>query len=423
MLKIICLIGFTTLVNAYTISNLFDGLKEHSQTKIDKIMVKVADISREQTISKLYPSVDLFASYNHYTMDTSMVPISPNVSAPMIKDQTIAQPFSKNIYRYGASFSMPIYIKSIYTYTQKAKAMQQSAKSKQKLNLIKNEAIIIGSNATLEYLKRLSVSLDTKLNSLLETKKTLKIKVDNGRSPAYSLYQIDDALNQINISKNNILLQQNNIINIIESMTGVRLKGFLKMQQLRGYTTNDFKSLDPLKKKIKANLYDIQAQKDKLYPSVKTFGSYTFSDAKAYNNGDNIGEEYGNVGVSITIPLFQPTQYKQIEKSKVELLSTQTELQKTKDELVAKSNMLKKSLTIYDSTIKLSKESIQNKLKILKIEKINYNSGRISTQDYLRYEDDVVEAKANLYQAKAKKWQALMELAVVYANNIEELVR
>ncbi|HFB53805.1 MAG TPA: hypothetical protein ENJ67_03655, partial [Sulfurimonas autotrophica] len=68
-------------------------------------------------------------------------------------------------------------------------------------------------------------------------------------------------------------------------------------------------------------------------------------------------------------------------------------------------------------------KSIQNKEKLLKIAKVNYNSGRLSTEEYLRYEDDVVSAKAKLYEAKAQKWQTQMELAVIYANNIEEMVR
>jgi hypothetical protein len=46
----------------------------------------------------------------------------------------------------------------------------------------------------------------------------------------------------------------------------------------------------------------------------------------------------------------------------------------------------------------------------------------MTVQDYLKFEDDVVLEKSKLYKAKAERWQTLMKLAVIYGNNIEEIL-
>ena len=423
MKKILLALSLPYLLSAHTIPELFDALKNHAQTKSDEMVVKKAEIATSQATSQLYPKIDLFGTYDNYSSPTNMKPIAPNVLKPMLVTQTIPQPYSYNIYKAGAKFTMPIFVMSIYTMADKAKAMQKSAQAKKRINLLQNEALIVGSNANLQYLRELKRSLDLKEKSLLETLKTIKIKVDNGRAAASALYKIDDGLNQISIAKNNIDLQKQKLISAIEAITGIKLENPAEMQEVNGVQEGALGSLKPLEEKLKASRLDVSAEKEKLYPTVVAHGSYAYSSATAYNNNKDVNEEYGDVGVVINIPLLAMSQYEAISKSKIELKSDEIALEKLRDELSAKADMLKNSLPLLDNSIKLSQKSIQNKEKLLAIAKVNYNSGRLSTEEYLRYEDDVVDAKAKLYQAKAQKWQTLMELAVIYANNIEEMVQ
>jgi len=423
MKKILLALSLPYLLSAHTIPELFDALKNHSQTKSDEMVVKKAEITASQATSQLYPTIDLFGTYDNYSSPTNMKPIAPNVLKPMLGTQTIPQPYSYNIYKGGAKFTMPIFVKSIYTMADKAKAMQKSAQAKKHINLLQNEALIVGSNANLQYLRELKKSLELKEKSLLETLKTVKIKVNNGRAPASTLYKIDDGLNQISIAKNNIDLQKQKLISAIESITGVKLDTPVDMQEVSSVKEGELASLKPLEEKLKASRLEVSAEKEKLYPSVVAHGSYVYSSATAYNNNKDVNEEYGDIGVVVNIPLLAMSQYEAVSKSKIELQSDEVALQKLRDELSAKADMLKNSLPLLDNSIKLSQKSIENKEKLLKIAKVNYNSGRLSTEEYLRYEDDVVDAKAKLYSAKAQKWQTAMELAVIYANNIEEMVR
>ncbi len=412
------------LLSATTLPELFTALKNHSQTKSDEMLVRKGELAQEMANAKLYPSINLFAKYDYYTTASGMLPVPPDDLFVMIKDPTIAQPFSQNITREGINFTMPLFVKSIFSMSDKAQKMQKSAQAKKHINLLKNEALIVGANANFSYLVALEKSLNTKELSLKETEKTIKIKVDNGRAPASALYKIEDGLNQISISKNNIALQKEKLLSSIRSITGITLESPIPMQEAVALQiSNEIESLKPLKLKIEANELDIRAQKEKLYPSVVAYGNYSFSQADAYNNGKSLSEEYGNVGVMLNIPLLAMDRYQDIKKAKLETQSDSVELQKFQDELSSKAKMLQNSLPLLANSITLSKKSIENKNKLLKIAKVNYTSGRLATEEYLRYEDDLVAAKAKLYKTEAQRWQTLMQLAVIYANNIEEMIQ
>jgi len=423
MKKIALALVLPWLLEAQSIPELFDALKSHSQIKSDTMLVKKSEIQKEMANASLYPKIDLFASYDNYNEATGMLPVPPNTMIGMVKDPTIAQPFSTNIYKAGAKFSMPLFVKSIYSTAKKAEAMQRSAKAKKQINILKNEALIVGANANFLYLVSLKKALEGKEKSLQETKKTIQIKVDNGRSPASALYKINDSLNEISISKNNIELQKKKLISSIASLTGIYLDTPVTMKQIENYHKGSFGSLQPLQEKIKADKINMKAQKEKLYPALYAHGSYVYSKAKAYNNDENINEEYGNVGLLLNIPLLEMNQYSSISLAKIELQSSEIELEKARDELTSEAQMLEASLPLLDNSLKLYTQSIQNKKKLLAIAKVNYNNGRLSTEEYLRYEDAVVTQEANLYKTEATKWQTLMRLAVIYANNIEEMVK
>jgi len=407
-----------------TMTELFDALKNHSQTKSDTLTIEKAGVYKELANSKLYPKINLFAKYDNYSTPNAMVPVPPNSLLPMVKTPSVGQPFSYNIYREGASISMPLFVKSIFSMARKAELMKKSAKAKKKINLLKNEAVIVGANANLAYLEALERSLISKEKSLLESKQTIKIKIQSGRFPQSALYKIDDGLNQINIAKNNIALQKEKVRSLIQTLTGIRLENALDAKVEGSINTNNtFASLEPLRKKIMADKIDIKAAKEKLYPAVFAHASYVYSQAEAYNNSKNVDEEFGDIGVVINIPILAMDHYSEIKKAKVDVAKSETELAKLQDELTSKAQMLQNSLKLLDDSEALYKKSVQNKEKLLAIAKVNYESGRLSTEEYLRYEDDVVAAKANLYKIKAEKTQNTMQLAVIYANNIEEMIK
>jgi hypothetical protein len=177
----------------------------------------------------LYPTFDLFGTYDYTTSPAGMLPIAPNELLLMVKDPTVAQPFSQNILRGGASISMPIFVKSIYTMAAKAKTMYKSAEQKKYIDLLKNEAMLVSLNANLKYLNQMIVALDKKKQSIEKTKEIVTIKVNNQRAPKSVLLKINDALNQIALAKSGIELKKSEILSMIQTLTGIYLNKEMEM--------------------------------------------------------------------------------------------------------------------------------------------------------------------------------------------------
>ncbi len=423
MIRVVFFIfGLSVFLNAHTIDELFLALKKHSQTKLDQMSVREAEVARKEILSKLYPEVNLFGTYDNYSDPTNLLPVTPQESATF-RDPSIPQPFGDDIYRVGVKFSMPVFVKSLYTMSDKAKLLKRSAKAKKEINLLQNEALIVASDVNMIYLEKALVAIKSKKKSLLESKKNTLIKVKTGRVAPSALFKIEDALNQIEISKNNILMQKQKLISTIKSLTGITLKRSVKLNQTKTLKRDKMGILKPLRVKLRAQKMDLKSQKEMFYPSVTAHGSYTYSKTQAYNNGKDASENYSDIGLSVNIPILNFSQNQSIQKSKVKLVKNRLELQKQKDELTAQADMLIKTLSLVKKSLKYAKKNIKNKKRLLKIAKVSYENETLTTEEYLRYENDVVDAKVNFYKLYAKRWETLMQLAVIYTNNIEEMVK
>ena len=426
MLKnlIIVLMLIPLVLNAYSMAELFDALKQNPNTKLDEIGVKKTKIVTQKIYDNLYPKIDIYAKYNHYSEPTGIVPVPPNTLIKMVQDSSVAQPFGKDIYGFGASFTMPLFVKSIYTLVEQSKMMSKSSQKNKQINLLQNEALLVGTNANLQYLEALKKSLESKQYSLNETYKFVKIKVDSGRGAESELYKIQDALNDIEISLNNIEITKQKAYSSMESLTYIRLDKPIEMEQIATYKEGDFQVLEPLKLKSLALSYGIKAQKEKLYwPSLNANGRYNRSNTDAYNNGQSITEDYSQVSVTLSIPLFNMQNYSGVDEAKIEAMKVKTILEKENISLRAQTNSLQNSLNLIKTSSTLYKKSVKNKQKLLNIAKISFKNGRMSMEEYLRYEDELLAQKAKLYESYMLKWQTLMKLAVIYANDIEEIVR
>ena len=427
MLKyILIFICFPALLQAQNVQNigqLLDSLKTHPQTKSDEIGVQQALAAENLAYSKLYPSIEGFGRYDYSSNPTGMLPVPPDELFSMKADPTIGQPFSENIYRVGAVISMPIYMQSIYTTASMAKMMVHSAKDKAYINLLSNEALLVGLNANLTYIESLERALNSKKTSLLKTKEFVEIKVNNGRAPGDALLKINNALNDISVIVNNLEIQQQQVIGVIASYTGVTLTEPVPMEQTGTYQSGNLKALNPLVDKLKADRLAFRAEKEKLLPSLFAQSSYSENFAKAYNNNININNHYAAASLVLRIPIFSKSQYAQIREKHLQMKDTQNELDKMKLELSSQANQLQNSLSLLDNSIQLYKKSIENKQELLKIAKADYKTDRMTMEDYLKYENDLALEKSKLFKAKAEKWQTLMKLCVIYGNNIEEIIK
>ncbi len=423
---VMVLLLFPVLLHAQGIQRvgeLFDSLKTHPAAMSDDKRIELAMAGQTMAYSRFYPNIELFGKFDYASTATGMLPVPPNDLIAMVKDPLVGQPFSENIFRLGATISMPIFVASIFPMATKAKMMVRSAQDQKNINLLKNEAIIVGANANLLYMEALDQSLTKKRASLQKTREFVVIKVNNGRAPESSLLNIDNGISQIDIMKNDLAIQREEVVSLIQSLTGVALMAPVKMEQIGNFKDGDLRALDPLRNKVEADRLGWRAEKEKLLPSLTLQGSYNNNSALSYNNAQHLNNDYSTIGAILKVPLFAKDQYAQIRKSRMDFEISRNDLERMRLELSSQATQLQNSLRLLDNSLQLYDNSVKGKEQLLAIAKVSYQSDQLSMEDYLKYEDDLLLEQSKLYKTQAEKWQTLMKLSVIYGNNIEEIVK
>ncbi len=420
------LLLFPAFLSAQTVQNireLFDSLKSHPVAMSDDIRIEQSSSGKSIAYSKLYPNVDLFGRYDYASIPTSMVPVPPNDLLAMVQRHAEAQPFSERISRIGATVSMPIFVPSIFSAAAKARMMYHSAEDQKYINLLKNEAVVVSADANLLFMQALQRALEQKKNSLMKTREFIVMKVRNGRTPESALLNIDNGIHQVEILNNDLAVQREDVLSTIQTLTGMRLTDPVPLEQVGTYQEGQFRALDPLRKKVEADRLGLTIEKQKLWPMVAVQGSYSRNFADAYNNGAHVANDYYTIGLVVKLPIFAMDQYSQIAKTSADVEASENELDRMTLELTSQAQQLQKSLVLLNQSLELYTASVKEKEDLLAIAKVSYESDRMSTEDYLKYEDDVVLEQSKLFKGQAQQWQTLVKLAVIFGNNIEEIVK
>lgn len=417
-------LALVTSLHATTINDLFDTLKKQPTTKLDSLSTQMAHISKDKVDSGYYPKINMFASYTHYNTASSLKPLDP-ITTGKLTAANEPIPFSKTIQKVGLKLSMPIFIKELKTLSKKAKFLAKSAKLKQEINFYQNEAIILGANASLEYLDNLLVALHSTQKSLQKTKHDITISVNSGRMAGIELDKINEKLNQIDIAINDVKINRLNLISKIEQFTTITLDHFLPMSLVSLPSSDTILLLEPLKNSIDASLNDLKATKEKKYfPKVVFNALYTKNYAQDNVQDDrDLEENYGYYEVALSMPLYDKTQSTDIELKKIELLKSKLRLSKTTIEINSQIKALKDELRLLKKSKKLNKHNIANKKSLLKYAKVSFDEGRMTQEDYLRYEDDLLNAKSAYFKIVSQIWQDIGKLAVMYGVDLKRIVK
>lgn len=319
--------------------------------------------------------------------------------------------------------SVPLFIKSIYTAAAKVQKLYDAATLRAAIELQKNEAIIVGADASLIYMQNLEKAIRSKSKSLETMKELIQVKVNNGRAPESALLKISANLNELDLNLAQLQMNREKVSATIYSLTNIRLDSAVSLTQTADYKNGEYVVLKPMEKMVDAERLNARAEKEKLYPALVARANYVYNHGKSYNNNLTVNNEFTTAGLTLKIPLFEKSQYSKIKLSNIEVKEQENELEKTRLEVTAEANQLENSLVIINNAIELNKNSIQSKQALLDIAKESFLKDRMTIEDYLNYEDDLLFEKAKLYQTQAEKWQTLMKLAVIYGNNIENLVK
>ncbi len=425
MLKrsLLILAALPVLMQAANITTLLKALDKRPESRLDLLAVDKSSLGEQALSDKLMPRVDLYAGYEIYNSPNGMLPLAPNELIGMVKDQRIGQPFSKQIMREGVNFTWPLFVKSIYTLKEKARLLHVASKEKRRLSLIQRQAVVVGSVAQLRYLEALKTALKTKKRSIEKTAVTTRVKTRTGRAPQSALFVLNSHINELDIAMNTIDQNINLLTSKIETLTGIYLKRSVPLRMKSDVKRGDIFALKPLQKRVEASQKGVQAAGEAYMPSIVTKGSYTYSQADAYNNGERLHEHFGTAGLYVTMPLFDSSKGTASQEAKLAYLQEKTRYDQTRHSLTVQARQLVREIGLLKKSVALAKKSVADQQRLLKIAKVSLQTENITEEEYLRYEDALANAKANLYNFRAKEWQDVAQLAVIYGNDLKEIVK
>ncbi|GAB4337012.1 MAG: hypothetical protein Kow0089_07840 [Desulfobulbaceae bacterium] len=407
---------------ALTMEDLFAALTTHPASKLDTLQTQEAELGVQGVHDRFYPTLTGILSYQEYNSPTNLRPVTPTETAQRQANGE-PLPFSETIGRIGAHVTMPIFIKELFSLGKKASLLSESARVKQRLNLLQREAVLISANGELKHLEQLRLALEARKGSLAKTRDDVQLQVNEGRAPRVELVRMDEAITKIDLALNGAEQQVAQLKNTIEELTGIHLDTALPMSNVGDITPGPFFALQPLEKAIQADEYGLQAARDKLYPRIVASGDWFNNYGEGYNNGEDLDLEYGNFAITLQVPLFDKSSYTGITRARVELHRDKMRYQKTKIELEAREKSLRRTLGLLASSLELGKKSVAHQEQLLEVAKIAFRQRRMLQEEYLRYEENLLQAQANYYQTRARWWQNFATMAVLYGNDLQELVK
>jgi outer membrane protein TolC len=411
-----------TQAKATTISDLFAALKDQAVTELDILQTRDAELNIQSVHDRYYPVLTGVLSYEEYNSPTNLRPVTPTESAQRLVNGK-PLPFSDTIGRFGGSLSLPIFVKELFSLGDQAKSLADSSRAKKRLNLLERQATLVAADAHLLHMNSLTKALESRRASLKKTWDDISLQVKSGRLPETEKIQMDEAINQVDITFLQTLQQKSDLQNNIESLTGIFLEEPVTLRLNSTLTEDDLFPLKPLQKNIEAREFGVQAAKDKLYPSIIGTAQWFHNYGEGYNTGENVDNEYGGLALTLQIPLFNKPAYTTIERANVELRREKMRFARTKIDLEAKARNLTRTLDLLGKSKELARTSIKHERELLKVAKVAYNSRRMNQEEYLRYEDKVLSAEANYYLTEARWWETFATLAVLYGNNLDELIQ
>jgi outer membrane protein TolC len=417
----VCIISMAVVssLNATDITTLLDGVIKQPDFKIQELLDQRSQLAVDKINDKLMPSLNGFVGYDRYNRASGMRPVIPSE----MKNPHATLPFSKGITRAGANLSFPLFVKSLYTLKKKASLMHLASKDMIRLTKIQKEATVVGLSAKLNYLYDLLDALRAKKRSILSTRKKMAIMVKSGRSAESKLIKIDAKVNDLKMKILELQTQKNSLISKLQNLTGIEVNSRVSIIGRNKISEGEIFALKPLNAKLKASKLGLKAAKESYYPTIGLKGNYTYSSGDAINNDKDVDTDFADLGVFLNLPIYDASKGTKLQEAKLDYIQDKLKIEDTKQNLLIKAKELKKEISYLEHMLVLSQKNIKNQKRLLHIAKVSLLQGVFTEDEYLRYEDALADAKASYSDQRAKMWQDKAQLAVIYGNDLKEIVQ
>ena len=401
-------------VSATDITELIRTAKHQPDIQDSELAVTESGLQEDLAYAALFPKIDGVARYEKYNSPTNLRPLPP--TEVTFRDPI---PFSNDIFRYGVTFQMPVYVQPVYTLAGKMKLLKEKAGFQKQIDVVKKEAAIVSLNSTMTYLDGVQKAILSRKASLAETISSLTIKVDTGRTAEAELMKVQKLMADLERQENDISQKQLEITRDIYKLTQIDIHAPLPMTLKTALVQDRFIAIQAIEKEVAAAEKDVQRARELFYPSIYLEGFLSENEGTAYNTDSHIDRTYNGISLILKIPFFEKSTYISKEIAHIRLKRSQKGLEKTRIELEALAGYLNQRLPLIETAIRLAESSVGQSEELLKIAAVAYRTERITTEEYLRYEADVLQAQSETHRSLNDRWQVIAQQAVLYVNDLE----
>ncbi len=381
MRSLLLLCGLLAALGATTLDELIQhAITDSPILQAKKLATKMQHAAKEAVKAKSYGKVDLSASYTHYNVPRTLKPLTP----PITPDITT----SKNITSLGARYSVALF-RGFADLAQIEVSKLSAKRSEIDYKLTKNELIYnikalyfkaLGLQAVLEALK----AHEKALQRLYETtQKSLEL----GKVAQLDLLKVKSAL----IATHSKVVTTTNTIESIKAhlkaLTGLEVDRFTPAKEETIQKQNTPYIIQKAMIETKKSQKELKKAKALYLPKLLLDATY----AKNFAKGED--EEVWQSSLVLAYDLFDFGYKKHsYQKAKIATLIAQKNLAAKRRDLESRITETHHQIDSLHHQLEALRQNLTLLAKIESIEKIKYQSGRSTIDDYL-------QALANAKQA------------------------
>jgi outer membrane protein TolC len=404
---------------AANIGDLLDAAARQPSYEVSLLSVEESDLQKDSATAALYPKLGLFSRFETYNSPTNLRPMPPTEINVQAGD---AIPFSRNILRYGLNFEAPVYVREIYVLRQKTMLLKEKAETDRQLDLLGRQAAVVSLNSGLAYLQGLEKAIAARHTSLNKTLEDMALKVKSGRSPESELLKIQKSLNDLDQQRNELAVKRLDTLREIQTLTGASLTEPVPMTLVQKPGGTSFLPVTAAQHSADAAQKEVERRHAAHYPTLSVTGFLSGNHGEAYNTDDSIHRNYDEAALVLKFPLFDRSLSTDEAIARVQLEKARKKLAQTRIDMAALADSLDRKIPVLERSIDTAQKSIVDGETLLEVAQVAVRSGRMTLEDYLRYESDVLAAQASLYQARQQRWQVLSQQAALYGTDLKGVV-
>lgn len=409
-----------TTIHAYTIDEMLEAAAKHPGVETSLLEAREGGLQRKAADNALYPVIGAFGKAEVYNSPTNARPMPPtevNVAA----GESI--PFSREMLRYGLTLNMPIFVKTLYDLRRKSEALAAKARLGHTLKLVSQEAAVIAANGAYQYLVNLDAAISSRLNSLVKTREDMANKVKNGRAAETELLKVENSINELEMQKNDLASKIMETRRQLETLTGLQVTEPADMVMGADLVPAPYLGEQLADKNLDAAREELKRRTSARYPALYLSGMLSGNEGEAYNTGDDFYRQYNFAALTLKIPLFDKELDTGRAIARIQVRKAEKELEDTRIELTALERSLQDKLPVVEKSHLLAGKSLDNNRRLLQVAKVAHEAGRTTTEEYLRYESQVLASQASLYKTETEKWQIISQLAVLYGKELRGIIQ